>query len=103
MYRATSALTLKPPGLDACLGTRTPFSFTGLYLITRGSGSSVDIATELRAGLSGIESRSVRDFPSIYTGPGAHAASCKIGTKSFPGLKCCRGVLLTTHPLLVEE
>ena len=35
------------------------------------------------------------------TGPGAHPASCKIGTGSFPGVKCGRGVLLTTHPLLV--
>ena len=24
-----------------------------------------------------------------------------MGTESFPGVKCCRGVLLTTHPLLV--
>ena len=34
-------------------------------------------------------------------GPGAHPASCKMGTGSFPGVKCGRGVLLTTHPLLV--
>jgi len=24
-----------------------------------------------------------------------------MGTRSFPGIKCGRGVLLTTHPLLV--
>jgi len=30
-----------------------------------------------------------------------HEASCKMGTGSFPGVKCGRGVLLTTHPLLV--
>ena len=35
------------------------------------------------------------------TGPGAHPASCTIGTGSFPGVKSGRGVTLTTHPLLV--
>ena len=32
-----------------------------------------------------------------------HPASCKMGTGSFPGVKCGRGVLLTTHPLLVPR
>ena len=54
-------------------------------------------------GQSGIESRWGRDFPPFQTGPGAHPASCKMGTGSFPGLKCGRGVLLTTHPLLVPR
>ena len=27
----------------------------------------------------------------------------KMGTGSFPGVKCGRGVLLTTHPLLVPR
>jgi len=36
------------------------------------------------------------------TGPGAHPASCKMGTGSFPGVKSGRGVTLTTHPLLVS-
>ena len=39
---------------------------------------------------------------TFQTGPGAHPASCKIGTGSFPGVKCGRGVLLTTHLLLVS-
>jgi len=64
-------------------------------------GSSVSIATELRDERSGIESRWGRDFPPVQTGPGAHPASCKMGTASFPEVKCGRGVLLTTHPLLV--
>ena len=64
---------------------------------------SVGIATELRAGWSGIESRWGRDFPPVQTGPGAHLASCTMGTGSFPGVKCGRGVLLTTHPLLVPR
>ena len=67
------------------------------------AGSSVGIATVLRAGRSGIESRWGRDFPPVHTGPGAHPASCKMGTGSFPGVKCGRGVLLTTHPLLVPR
>ena len=66
-------------------------------------GSSVGIATELRAGRSEIESRWGRDFPPVQAGPGAHPSSCKMGTESFPGVKCGRGVLLTTHPLLVPR
>jgi len=68
-----------------------------------GLGNSVGIATELRAGRSGIESRWGQDFPSVQIGPGAHPASCTMGTGSFPGVKCGWGLLLTTHPLLVME
>ena len=42
-------------------------------------------------------------FPPLHTGPGAHPASCKMGTGSLPGVNCGRGVLLTTHPLLVPR
>ena len=67
-----------------------------------GPGSSGGIVTDwLRAGRSGIESRLGRDFPPVQTGPGAYPASCKMGTGCFPGVKCGRGVLLNTHPLLV--
>ena len=55
------------------------------------------------AGRSGIESRWGRGFPSVQIGPGAHPASCKMGTGSFPWVKCGQGVLLTTHPLLVPR
>ena len=37
----------------------------------------------------------------VQTGPGAHLASCTIGTGSFPGVKSDRDVTLTPHPLLV--
>jgi len=37
----------------------------------------------------------------VQTSPGAHPASCTIGTGSFPGVKSGRGVTLTPHPLLV--
>ena len=50
-----------------------------------GPGSSVGIATELRGGRSGIESRWGRDFTPVQTGPGAHPVSCNMGTRSFPG------------------
>jgi len=44
-----------------------------------------------------------RDFPPVETGSGAHPASCTMGTASFPGVNCGRGVLLTPHPLLVPR
>ena len=73
------------------------FSLPGLLSATSGPGISVGIATKLRAGRSGIESRWERDFPPVQTDPGAHPASCTMGAGSFPGVKCGRGVLLTTH------
>jgi len=39
---------------------------------------------------------------SVQTSPGAHPASCTIGTGSFPGAKSGRGVTLTPHPLPVS-
>ena len=68
---------------------------------TCGPGSSVGIATDY--GLDGPGSNPGGDFPPVQTGPGAHPASCKMGTRSYPGVKCGRGVLLTTHPLLVPR
>jgi len=68
-----------------------------------GPGSSVGLATDY--GLDGPGSNPSGDeiFPSVQTGPGAHPASCKIGTESFPEVKCGRVVLLTTHPLIVPR
>jgi len=37
----------------------------------------------------------------VQTGPGAHPASCSMGTGSFPGVKSGRDVTLTPHSLLV--
>jgi hypothetical protein len=42
-------------------------------------------------------------FPPVQTGPGAHPAFCTMGTGSFPGVNCGRGVLLNTHTLLVPR
>ena len=39
-------------------------------------------------------------FRQSRPAPRTHPASCKMGTGSFPGVKCGRGLLLTTHPLL---
>ena len=65
-----------------------------------GPSSSVGIATYY--GLEGPGSDPGEDEifrPSRQ----AHLTSCKMGTGSFPGIKCGRVVLLTTHPLLVSR
>jgi len=68
-----------------------------------GPGSSLRIATEEVAGRSGIESRWRRYFSPFQTFPGAHPASCTMGTGSFPVVNCGRVMLLTIHPLLVPR
>jgi hypothetical protein len=42
-----------------------------------------------------------RFSPPIQTSPGAHPASCTMGTESFPWVKNGTGVTLTPHPFLV--
>jgi len=37
----------------------------------------------------------------VQTSPGAHPASCTMGSGSFLGVKNSRGVTLTPHPFLV--
>jgi len=68
-----------------------------------GPGSSVGIATDY--GLDGPGSNSGGDgiFRPSRPALWAHPASCKTSTGSFPGVKCGRGLLLTTHPLLVPR
>ena len=77
-------------------------SFLKVLYLERKPGSSVGIATELWAGRSGERIPVGRDFPPVQTGPEAHPASRTMGTGSFPRVKYGRGVLLTTHPLLVS-
>jgi len=63
-------------------------SFTQKSAIGRGSGSIVDIATGYGLDGPGIESRWEARFSApVQTGPGAHPASCTMGTRSFPGSK----------------
>jgi len=66
--------------------------------LTCGSGGSVGIATDDEK--DGPESNPGGDeiFRPSRPALGAHLASCKMDTGSFPGVKCGRGVLLTTHP-----
>jgi hypothetical protein len=65
--------------------------------------SSVGIATDYGMDGPGIESRWGRGFPPIQTVPGAHPASCTMGTGSFLWVKYGRSVTLTPHPLLVPQ
>jgi len=71
------------------------------YVTVCGPGSSVGIAIDY--GLDGPGSNPSGDeiFRSTRPALRPHPASCKMGTGSFLGAKCGRGVLLTTHPLLV--
>jgi hypothetical protein len=56
----------------------------------------------LRTGQSGDRIPVEARFSApVQTGPGAHPASCTMGTGSFPGVKSGRGVTLTSHPFLV--
>ena len=60
------------------------------------------LCDQLRAGRS--EDRipmGARFSAPVQAGPGAHPASCTMGTVSFPGVKSCRGVTLTPHLLLL--
>ena len=67
-----------------------------------GPGSVVGIATGYGLDCPGIESQwAARLSAPVQTGPGAHPASCTMGTGSFPGVKSDRGMMLTPHPLLV--
>ena len=64
--------------------------------------SSVGVATGYGLDGPGIESRWGAKFTApVQTGPGAHPASCTMGTGSFPEVKSCRGVTLTPHSLLI--
>jgi hypothetical protein len=68
----------------------------------RGPGSVVGIATGYGLDGPGIESRwGARFSAPVQNGPGAHPASCTMGTGDFTGVKRGRGVTLTPHQFLV--
>ena len=58
--------------------------FTGIYGKC-GPGSSVAIASDYGLDDPGSNPGGGWDFPHVQTGPGAHLASCTMGTGSFPG------------------
>jgi hypothetical protein len=57
----------------------------------------------LQTGRSGIESRWGRDFPPDQTGPVAHAASCKMGTVSFPWVEVAGAWVWPPNSILIAE
>ena len=70
--------------------------------LTRWAGWLSRYSDWLRAGRSRDRIPVVARFSApVQTGPGAHPASCTMGTGSFPGVKSGRGATLTPHPLLV--
>ena len=74
-----------------------------IQLPRQGQGSVVGIATAYGMDGPGIESWLGRDFPHQSRPALIHTASCTVGTGSFPGLRCGRGVTQTPHPLLVQR
>jgi hypothetical protein len=66
-----------------------------------GLGRSVGIVTNYGLGIKSWWG--ARLSAPVQTGPGAHPASCTMGTRSFLGVKCGRGELLTTHPVIVPR
>jgi hypothetical protein len=79
------------------------YDFVLRFITFRGPGSVFGIATGYGLEVPMFESRWGGGIFSahVQTGPGAHPASCKMGTGSFPGVKSGRGETLTPHPLLV--
>jgi hypothetical protein len=78
------------------------FHFSHTMLLPCRPGSPVGIATGYGLDGPGNESRWKARFSApVQTDPGAHSASCTMGTGSFPGEKSGRDVTLTPHSLLV--
>jgi hypothetical protein len=69
-----------------------------------GPGSSVGIVTGYGLDGPGIESQWGVSFSApVQTSPGAHPASCTMGTRSFPGVESGQGMTMTPHLLLVPR
>jgi len=79
------------------------YMYMHVYTNVCGPGSSVGIATVYGLDDPGSNPCEVEIFRPSRPALGAHPASCKMDTGSFQGVKCGRGVLLTTHPLLVPQ
>jgi len=78
--------------------TKLFFVLMDFKLDLRGPGSSVGIATGYGLDGPGIESRWGAKFSApAQSGPGAHPASCKMGTGHFQGVRGGRGLRMTPH------
>ena len=78
--------------------------FTSIYTLLCEPGSVVGITTAYRLDGPWIESWCGARFSAfVQTGPEAHPASCTMGTGSFPGVSCGRGMTLNPHPLLLPR
>ena len=64
----------------------------------RGSLDPLGLSSNEKKSLSNPSLLSLTKCPNSNLYP---PASCKMGTRSFLGVKCGRGVLLTTHPSLI--
>ena len=73
-----------------------------MYICT-GPGNSVGIATDYRLDGSGSNLGGDEIFHPCRPALGPTQPPCKMGTGSFPAVKCGRSVLLTTHLLLVPR
>jgi hypothetical protein len=69
----------------------TRFTIFREPILPCGPGSSVGIATDYGLDGPGFEFKKImvgaRFFAHVQTGPGAHPASCTMGTGYFPGVK----------------
>jgi len=75
--------------------------FCGFHVNKYGLHINAKYSDWLLAGRSGDRiPMGARFSAPVQTDPGAHPASCTMGTGSFPGVKSGRGVTLTPHPLL---
>jgi hypothetical protein len=72
-----------------------------MAIVGRVAQSALRLATDWT--VRGSNPGGARFSAPVHTGPGAHPASCTMGTGSFPEVESGRGVTLTSHPLLVPR
>ena len=84
----TVSQSLRWRSYSGCLHNLSPLRNLSFAMVNKGWDSSVGIATRYGLDGPGIESQwGARFSAPVQTGPGAHPASCTMGTGSFPGGK----------------